>query len=142
MNDRFKDYFPAGYDTTAEYAVLFFGTLRITVISLLYFSDLYSVIYNKDEIVIIPTFIDLAGKYIRLYIIEIFVLLSFIGVHYSYHFKGSKSIYLMKRLPDSNELIRRCVTMPIIFSVIVAIVALVIFAIYFVIYVYFTVELF
>ena len=32
---------------------------------------------------------------------------------YFYHYDGSKMIYLMKRLPNKWELLRRCVTLPI-----------------------------
>lgn len=36
-----------------------------------------------------------------------------VGYHYFYHFQGSKSIYLMKRLPQKGEFIKRLVTLPI-----------------------------
>lgn len=32
--------------------------------------------------------------------------------HYVYHYQGSKSIYLMRRLPSRMELIRRCFGIP------------------------------
>ena len=32
--------------------------------------------------------------------------------HYAYHYLGSRSIYLMRRLPDGWELWRRCLTVP------------------------------
>ena len=34
--------------------------------------------------------------------------------NYRYHFKGSKSVYLMRRLPDPREYARRCWTLPLI----------------------------
>ena len=34
--------------------------------------------------------------------------------HYNYHYNGSKSIYLMRRLPDSWDLHRRCLTVPVV----------------------------
>ena len=33
--------------------------------------------------------------------------------HYSWHFRGSRSIYLMKRLPHRWELARRCLAIPL-----------------------------
>lgn len=33
-------------------------------------------------------------------------------LHYRYHYQGSKSIYLMRRLPRRGELHKRCVTVP------------------------------
>lgn len=38
--------------------------------------------------------------------------------HYLYHQQGSKSLYLMRRLPDRWELFRRCTGIPILVSVI------------------------
>ncbi|MBR5315583.1 MAG: hypothetical protein IKU44_02225 [Firmicutes bacterium] len=32
--------------------------------------------------------------------------------NYRYHLQGSKSIYLMKRLPDQKDFVRRCMTLP------------------------------
>jgi hypothetical protein len=34
--------------------------------------------------------------------------------HYFYHYQGSKSIYLMRRLPDRWELARRCAALPVL----------------------------
>lgn len=34
--------------------------------------------------------------------------------HYSCHFRGSKSIYTMRRLPQRWELLRRCLTVPVL----------------------------
>ena len=33
--------------------------------------------------------------------------------HYNYHYQGSKSIYMMKRLPKKSELWRRCLVLPV-----------------------------
>ena len=37
--------------------------------------------------------------------------------HYAYHYLGSRSIYLMRRLPDGWELWRRCLTVPVLLAV-------------------------
>lgn len=34
------------------------------------------------------------------------------GYHYAYHFQGSKSVYLMRRLPGRYELPHRCFAIP------------------------------
>ena len=34
--------------------------------------------------------------------------------HYFYHYQDSRSIYLMRRLPDRRELWRRCLTIPLL----------------------------
>lgn len=41
-------------------------------------------------------------------------LAAFIPLHYAYHHQGSKSIYLMRRLPDRWERHRRCWTLPLL----------------------------
>lgn len=38
--------------------------------------------------------------------------------HYAYHYLGSRSIYLMRRLPQRWELWRRCLTVPVLLAVI------------------------
>ena len=38
--------------------------------------------------------------------------------HYLWHWQGSKSIYLMRRLPDGWELWRRCLTVPALLAVV------------------------
>ena len=37
--------------------------------------------------------------------------------HYACHYLGSRSIYLMRRLPDGWELWRRCLTVPVLLAV-------------------------
>ena len=38
--------------------------------------------------------------------------------HYAYHYLGSRSIYLMRRLPDGWELWRRCLMVPALLAVV------------------------
>lgn len=40
------------------------------------------------------------------------VMLGLLVYHYLYYYQGSKSIYLMRRLPDRWEMHRRCVALP------------------------------
>lgn len=45
------------------------------------------------------------------------IAVSMVGVaiiHYAYHFQGSKSVYLMRRLPDRREFHRRCLRLPVL----------------------------
>lgn len=48
------------------------------------------------------------------FIVAIFIFICLIILHYGYHYKDSKSIYTMKRLPDRYELHKRCFTVPLI----------------------------
>jgi len=54
--------------------------------------------------------------------------------HYRYHYFGSKSIYLMRRLPDPTELHRRCLAIPVAVMIISAVLALMILLICYGIY--------
>lgn len=58
--------------------------------------------------------------------------------HYLYHKQGSKSIYLMKRLPDPMELPRRCLSLPLLGTALSFIAALLLFLFYYGIYLIFT----
>lgn len=59
-------------------------------------------------------------------------------VHYRYHSQGSKSIYLMKRLPDRMELHRRCLILPAAGLVICVLTAFLTIVLCYGIYMYFT----
>jgi len=48
------------------------------------------------------------------YAIVALLMLPLAGWHYLYHYQDSRSIYLMRRLPDRRELWRRCLTLPLL----------------------------
>ena len=65
------------------------------------------------------------------------VAIAMIGIavyHYIYHHQGSKSIYLMKRLPDQMALHRRCLSLPLLGMAIAIGVGLLMFGIYAAVY--------
>ena len=66
------------------------------------------------------------------------VMLLFSIYHYLYHFQDSKSIYLMRRLPNRWELSRRCLTLPVAVAVLSLVAAVVLLGFYFGIYLLFT----
>ena len=65
----------------------------------------------------VPDFVDVLGSSLVFFPLYALGSILFVIYHYSYHFKGSKSIYLMRRLPDRWELHRRCLTLPIAMAV-------------------------
>ncbi|MDO4482039.1 MAG: hypothetical protein Q4C14_04845 [Bacillota bacterium] len=65
-------------------------------------------------------------------------MLFLIIIHYSYHYKDSRSIYLMKRLPNPGELHRRCLTLPILAALICLAAGFIALVIYYAIYMNFT----
>ncbi len=54
--------------------------------------------------------------------------------HYFYHYQGSKSIYLMRRLPDRWELWRRCLALPLLCTAAAVLLAGLLLLLYFGIY--------
>lgn len=87
---------------------------------------------------IMPDFGMILGGGLQGYAILALGMLAVGGYHYFYHYQGSKSIYLMKRLPDRWELTRRCLTLPLLGVLVCLISALVLLLIYFAIYMLFT----
>lgn len=56
------------------------------------------------------------------------------GYHYYYHLQGSKSLYLMKRLPQKGAFLRRIVTLPIILTIVTLIYVIILLTYYIYIY--------
>ncbi len=57
-------------------------------------------------------------KCLIMFVVFALCMLLLIAYHYAYHHIGSKSIYTMRRLPDRWELHKRCVSLPIIASLV------------------------
>lgn len=68
------------------------------------------------------------------YFLSAVLMLFLIFRNYSTFYSGSRSIYLMKRLPDRWELLRRCVTVPLLCAAVCLLCALLTMTIYFVLY--------
>ncbi|MFR8267820.1 MAG: hypothetical protein ACLVC5_09315, partial [Clostridia bacterium] len=60
--------------------------------------------------------------------------------HYGYHFRGSKSIYTMRRLPSKHPLARRCLTVPVLGAAAAALSALLLICLYYLLYIAVTPE--
>lgn len=65
-------------------------------------------------------------------------MLALIVYHYAYHRQGSKSIYLMRRLPNRWELHRRCLTLPLAAVLVCLLTALSLLLLFYGIYAAFT----
>lgn len=61
-------------------------------------------------------------------------MLGFIVYHYLYYRQGSKSIYLMKRLPDKFELHKRAIALPLLAILGCLVAALILMLLYFALY--------
>ncbi|MBR3769648.1 MAG: hypothetical protein IKL06_03855 [Lachnospiraceae bacterium] len=62
------------------------------------------------------------------------VMIGLMVYHYLYYYQGSKSIYLMQRLPDRWEIHRRNVTLPLVAIVLGVLTEIVVLLLYYAIY--------
>lgn len=83
---------------------------------------------------VMPDMGTLIGSALVGFLIIALCMLAMIVYHYAYHLQDSKSIYLMRRLPNRWELHRRCLTLPLLAIVICLLVAVILLLIYYGIY--------
>ena len=55
----------------------------------------------------------LSGK-LNLYYLLVAAMIVVIILNYAYHRQGSKSVYMMRRLPNRLEMHKRCLTLPLV----------------------------
>lgn len=82
----------------------------------------------------IPVFPKLLGNSLAGFVVMIIAMALLCIVHWHMHYKDSKSIYLLKRLPDKLELLRRTAGLPIAGAALSIILALILFAVYFAVF--------
>ena len=76
----------------------------------------------------------MSGVYRILLVVAVVLVLGFIVYHYLYYRQGSKSIYLMKRLPSKHELHKRAIALPMLAILGCLVAALIVMLLYFAIY--------
>lgn len=99
--------------------------------------NLYEVIDRKRVLIkgaIMPDFITLLDRSLIGFGLVALCMIGFIIYHYAYYRQGSKSIYLMKRLPKRSELHRRALTVPLLAMLTSALTAFILLLLYFAIY--------
>ena len=144
MNIDLSRHLPCGFPAATEKSILggILGaaiglTLPLMVRITNAKNDLYTWRGTKKvllEGLMMTDFIDLVERAFSGFFIAI-VLALFLGIyHYAYHFQGSKSIYLMRRLPNRFELHRRCWSVPIAAALIFAAALVLSFLLYFAFY--------
>lgn len=87
---------------------------------------------------VMPDFVQILGGSLSGFLVLALCMAAVAVYHYSYHYQGSKSIYLMRRLPNRWELPRRCLTMPLMGILACLCVALPLLLIYYAVYMAFT----
>lgn len=130
---KLSDLSPAGWDYHLELVWCIVGLVGATFISFIAFAVRYSDAYEnlfiyrdpsslaESQIMngaMMPPFSRLIRFSTAGFILLFAAMIILAFNHYLYHQQGSKSIYLMRRLPDRWELFRRCAGIPILISVI------------------------
>ena len=142
--DKLTKFVPAGIDYRQEIRWIGLAFLISLIYSLSFFVtllDQYDRLFERVgevryliEGAMMPDFSELLGtRLIGFYVIPVGMLI-LMGYHYFYHYLGSKSIYLMRRLPNRWTLLKRCVTLPVIAILVSLGIAFVLLLIYYGIY--------
>ncbi|MGN1415155.1 MAG: hypothetical protein ACI4WY_13005 [Anaerovoracaceae bacterium] len=87
---------------------------------------------------VMPDFTEMTAHMFLFHIILFLILLGRIAGNYASFYRGSKSIYLMKRLPDPMERHRRCLTLPLAGIAVIVLTAITALLISFMVYLLFT----
>lgn len=127
MRSKLAKYAPPGYDYTFDKNFYFVGLGLATSFSfsyLLRFGEAKSSLYIYDLEgkklkvgAIMPDFTELFQGSLWGYWVLAFAMLLFIALRYASYYQHSKSIYLMKRLPDRLDMHRRCIIVPVIAAI-------------------------
>jgi len=81
-----------------------------------------------------PDFAEIFQRFPIGFAILMLCMLGFVVYHYAYYYRGSKSIYLMRRLPNRWEIHRRAWSYPLCVSLVCMLCVLVLFWLYFGLY--------
>ena len=149
MRSNLVKYAPPGYDYSIDKKVYHIGLGIANLFSLTYFSHyasdskhLYTITISGEKIVnpnvLMIDFVYVLNNALLGYFILSICLLLLATLRYLYYYQHSKSIYLMKRLPDKFDMHRRCLTMPLLLALICVGIAFLVLLLYFSHYMIFT----
>lgn len=144
-------YFPAGINTATHIRTIRGGFFGATGWSLWYlnslfsekaqlYEDLYGNVKRLKPGAVMPDFRDILGASLYGFFVLALAMAGLAFYYYIYHYQGSRSIYLMKRLPDKNELHKRCLTVPITVAALALVTAFIVILLYYCLYLYVTPE--
>ncbi len=142
-----RRYAPLGFPLEHERNLFIFGSVCAALYSMLFFvrffAQLDRILAAEEagrltEPAVMPDFAELiSGCFVGFFILGV-AMLTFILYHYTYHYQGSRAIYLMRRLPSRMELHRRCLSLPLIAVLGCVCAVLLLLMIYFGVYMLFT----
>ncbi|MGI6358926.1 MAG: hypothetical protein ACOX2K_09595 [Bacillota bacterium] len=144
IKDKLAPHVPPGVDVSQELRWLCYGGIAAWLYScgfLVRYASRYDSLFHWDGTArvldtraIMPDFVEILGGSLNGFLILALCAVAMIAYHYAYHYQGSKSIYLMKRLPSRWELPRRCLTLPLLAVLACLCAALLLLLIYYGIY--------
>ena len=129
-------FFPPGYPYEGERKMTFFLLGLGRALSLRFFGSLHNALEslyyldkNRGRTVrpgaMAESFLELAWGYAGMFLGAMMLY------HYFYYYRNSRSIYLMRRLPESGELWKSCVRAPLLGMTAGAVVMAVLFLLYY-----------
>ena len=144
MKIDLKKFDPPGMETDKEQGFFITGMVCSLLYSITYFDaywDEYRRLFQRDvlrsERTIAP-FLEILDKRLMGYVILAACMFVAVAIRYAYYRQGSRSIYLMRRLPDKGLLHRTCWVRPLVRMGLSLLAALVSLAVFFGIYVFVT----
>jgi len=129
---------PPGIGTDGEIGYFVSGLIFALFMSLEFFfnyNEAYSEFYDQiDSVGYVVDFTEVLGGSLDWFYLYSIIVLCMVIRYYLYYRKDSKSIYLMKRLPNRFELHKRAWALPLLGMLVTLLAAFVVLVIYFVIY--------
>lgn len=110
-------YLPCGFDAARQRRVLFVMTGLVLLWAALCFGTRLQFAlreYSSGMYIYIKDFYLVMGNTLAALPIALAAMCALACIYYSSHWDGSRSIYLMRRLPRRWELHRRCLTVPLL----------------------------
>ena len=140
-----EKYAPPGVNIKQQTDFFMAGNIISAIISLYFFVEYFNQYQNlfgfngiKRELIkgaTMPDFPLILDKFLIGFLITGACMLLFVIYYYLYYYQGgSKSIYLMKRLPHKIEIHKRAWTLPIVLCILSLLIAFIIAFCYFVFY--------
>ena len=137
-SDLVRSLTPPGYDASAELGWLALGGMIAFIYSLCAFAgELGKQLrwLGRNPVGwMMPYFAEILGGALWGFVILAVIALLLIPVHAGYWYQGSRSIYLMRRLPQKGELLRRTAGLPVLIAAAALAAALIALLMYFAIY--------
>lgn len=118
INWNLEAYFPVGMPWQQDSKLILFGYVASSVWSLscpvqIYWS--YRDLFDSGKLIpetMMPDFVQLADNAFLGFGALILAMILLMAANYRYFVTGSKSIYLMRRLPRKYEMLKRCLAVP------------------------------